>query len=92
MSDGSCIAGLIGAGPYDVHSYHHQGVDRLADALVVTARTDDGLVQAAEAADGAYLVAVQWHPEENGDDRRLFAGLVEAARAYATDRTRGESA
>jgi len=24
---------------------------------------------------------VQWHPEEHEKDRRLFAGLVEAARA-----------
>ena len=77
------LAGLIGAGPYTVHSYHHQGVDRLGDGLVATARTDDGLVQAFEAPGDDYLVAVQWHPEENSADRRLFLGLVAAADAYA---------
>ncbi len=80
---GSKLAGLIGAGPYGVHSYHHQGVDRLGDGLVVTARTDDGLVQAFELPGDDYLVAVQWHPEENSADRRLFLGLVAAADAYA---------
>ncbi|MFS0866222.1 gamma-glutamyl-gamma-aminobutyrate hydrolase family protein [Microbacterium sp. 179-B 1A2 NHS] len=80
------LAGLVGAGTYGVHSYHHQGVDRLGDGLVVTARTDDDLVQAFELAGDDYLVAVQWHPEENAGDRRLFLGLVAAAAAYAASR------
>ncbi|WP_405372155.1 MULTISPECIES: gamma-glutamyl-gamma-aminobutyrate hydrolase family protein [unclassified Microbacterium] len=80
---GTTLSGLIGAGDYGVHSYHHQGIDRLGDGLVVTARTDDGLVQAVESPGDDYLVAVQWHPEENSADRRLFLGLVAAADAYA---------
>lgn len=80
--DGTRLARMLGAGPFAVHSYHHQGVDRVADGVVVTARTDDGLVQAFEAPGEDYLVAVQWHPEENADDRRLFLGLVAAASAY----------
>jgi putative glutamine amidotransferase len=76
----------VGAGELAVHSYHHQGVDRVGDGLVVTARTDDGLVQAFETPDASYLVAVQWHPEENSADRRLFAGLVAAASAFAESR------
>lgn len=80
------LAGLLGAGPFGIHSYHHQGVDRVGDGLVVTARTDDGLVQAFEAPGDDYLVAVQWHPEENSADRRLFLGLVAAADAYAASR------
>ena len=85
------LAGLLGAGPFGIHSYHHQGVDRVGDGLVVTARTDDGLVQAFEAPGDDYLVAVQWHPEENSADRRLFLGLVAAADAYAASH-RGVSA
>ena len=87
VQDGSRLAGLLGAGAFDVHSYHHQGVDRLADGVLVTARTDDGLVQAFELPGDDYLVAVQWHPEENAADRRLFLGLVAAAAAFADRRT-----
>ncbi|WP_225221563.1 gamma-glutamyl-gamma-aminobutyrate hydrolase family protein [Microbacterium gallinarum] len=82
VDDGSRLAGLVGAGTLDVHSYHHQGVDQVGAGLMVTARTDDGLVQAFESDDDQYLVGVQWHPEENLEDRRLFAGLVAEASAY----------
>jgi len=62
-------------------SYHHQAIDRLADGLVVTARSDDGIVQAVELPTVPFGVAVQWHPEQD-EDIRLFAGLVDAARSY----------
>ncbi len=86
VDGGSRLAGMVGAGALDVHSYHHQGIDRLGDGLVVSARTDDGLVQAFEAEGDQYLVGVQWHPEENIEDRRLFAGLVGEASAYRSSR------
>jgi putative glutamine amidotransferase len=64
-----------------VKSYHHQAIDELGDGLVVTARSDDGIVQAVELAGADFGVAVQWHPEEDAEtDARLFAGLVDAAR------------
>ncbi len=77
----SHIAGLIG-GAVIAKSYHHQSIDRVADGLIVTARTDDGTIQAVELPDLAFGVAVQWHPEQDFDDIRLFEGLVEAARGY----------
>lgn len=65
-----------------VQSYHHQALDRVADGLAVTARGDDGVVQAVELDAVPYGVAVQWHPEEDAHDRRLFASLVDAARVH----------
>ena len=50
---------------------------------MVTAQTDDGLAQAFESTGDGYLVGVQWHPEENAEDRRLFAGLVAEASEYS---------
>ena len=82
----TALAALIGEGDFDVHSYHHQGVDRLGEGLVVVARDDSGLVQAFESTEDGYLVGVQWHPEENLEDRRLFAGLVDEAAVYAASR------
>jgi len=81
--DGSKLAGLIG-GAVVGKSYHHQAIDRLGDGLVVTARSDDGTIQAVELPSVPFGVAVQWHPEQDADDIRLFEGLVEAARTYHT--------
>ncbi|WBU37836.1 gamma-glutamyl-gamma-aminobutyrate hydrolase family protein [Homoserinibacter sp. YIM 151385] len=66
-----------------VQSYHHQAVDQVGDGLLVTARSDDGTIQAIELDGARYGVAVQWHPEEAPEDIRLFSGLVDAAREWA---------
>jgi len=67
-----------------VHCYHHQAVDVIAPDLRVTARAGDGTVEAAEVAGHDFALGVQWHPEENPDDLRLFTALVEAARGRTT--------
>ena len=73
---------LDDAAALSVHSYHHQAIDELGDGLAVSARSDDGTIQAVEVEGAPFGVAVQWHPEENPDDLRLFAGLVDAAKDY----------
>jgi putative glutamine amidotransferase len=83
---GSRLAALIGDSAM-VQCYHHQGIDRLGEGLMVSARDTDGVVEAVEMAGDDFVVAVQWHPEETLDDLRLFAGLVEAARTFDTART-----
>jgi anthranilate synthase component 2/putative glutamine amidotransferase len=60
---------------------HHQAIDRLGTGLVVTARADDGVIEAVEREGDTFVLGVQWHPEEAGDGRP-FAALVEAARAH----------
>ena len=55
--------------------------------LVVTARADDGVIEAVELPGARFVLAVQWHPEE-GMDQRPFDALVQAAREY-TERTVG---
>lgn len=86
VEPGSAVAGLIGE--HAVGSmYHHQAIDAVGEGLVVTARSDDGVIEAVELPSVPFGVAVQWHPEEDAEDRRLFAGLVEAARESAARRT-----
>jgi len=88
VEPGTRLAGLLdGDAGLTVQSYHHQAVDEVGAGLVVTARSDDGTVQAVELPEVPFGVAVQWHPEEDAaEDARLFAGLVAAARAYREGR------
>ena len=67
-----------------VHCYHHQAVDVVAPDLRVTARAGDGTIEAAEVAGHDFALGVQWHPEENPDDPRLFTALVAAATRRTT--------
>ena len=83
VEDGSKLAHLVGGGLLG-KSYHHQAIDGVGEGLVVSARSDDGVIQALELPDHPYGIAVQWHPEQDAaEDARLFEGLVDAARTYA---------
>lgn len=65
-------------------SFHHQAVDRLGRDLVVTGRSDDGVVEALEWTGPEWIVAVQWHPEDTAEfdpqQQALFDALVASAR------------
>ncbi len=86
IEPGSRLEQLYGTTRRFVNSYHHQAVDQVAPALRVTARADDGVVEALEH-DGAWdCLGVQWHPEKTLDDTDdvLFAAFVDGvARAAA---------
>lgn len=66
--------------------YHHQGLDQLGSGLRVTARASDGTIEAVETTDEGWALGVQFHPEHNQSDLRLFTAFVDAARSYRADR------
>lgn len=83
VAPGSRLAQIVGAGVHTVRSSHHQAVDQPGDGLVVTARAADGVVEAVELP-GAWVIGVQWHPEDAGaDPAMLRALLADFARAAA---------
>jgi anthranilate synthase component 2/putative glutamine amidotransferase len=81
LKPGTRTAALIGP-RVRVSCHHHQAIARLAPGLRVTGHAEDGTVEAVEVLGQAFAVGVQWHPEEDSEDTRLFAGLVDAARQY----------
>lgn len=87
---GSVLAGLLGP-EVTVSCYHHQAVDKVAPGLVVTGTADDGTVEAVELPGPRFVLAVQWHPEQDGADLRLFQALVTAARENETADNQGAS-
>ncbi len=72
------------SGSCRVNSLHHQAIKRLGRGLKVTAHSEDGVVEAVEAADDyPFLMAVQWHPEEMADrpeQRKIFEQFLKKCR------------
>ncbi len=60
--------------------HHHQALDRIGAGLAVTARAPDGTVEAVELPDRRFVLGVQWHPEEDPSDKRIFEAFVESCR------------
>jgi putative glutamine amidotransferase len=89
VRDGSYIAEVMGRDVVKVNSYHHQGVKDLAEGLVVTGRSADGVVEAVEAKDLSerWLLGVQWHAEAmrgaGPQQESLFEAHVSAAERHA---------
>lgn len=78
----SRLAAIFGGPSIDVNSLHHQAVREVAPGFRVVARAPDGVVEAIESTNGAFVVGVQFHPEDLVDDPRmlrLFEAFVGAA-------------
>lgn len=90
IAPGSRLTDVYGGTRGRVNSMHHQGIERLGAALLVTARSDDGLIEAIEAEGAGFGVGVQWHPEmlidTDAATRRLFQSFIDAALAYGEAR------
>jgi putative glutamine amidotransferase len=82
---GSRLAAALGVATFEVDCFHHQAIDTLGDGLEVSARADDGTIEAIEDPDAEFVVGVQWHPEE-GSDLRLFEALIDAAERWRSER------
>ena len=68
VTDGSVIERIAKATVMSdrvrVNSHHHQSVKKPGRGLTVTARSDDGIVEAIEdMSDERFMLGVEWHPE-----------------------------
>jgi putative glutamine amidotransferase len=72
------LAAILGTEPEGL-CHHHQAIARLGRGLRAVAYAPDGTIEAVEADGKQFAIGVQWHPEDNPSDDRLFKALVEAA-------------
>lgn len=80
----SKLAKILGSTAMRANSFHHQAVDTPGKNLVASAWSDDGIVEAIESSDKAFVIGVQSHPEALVDTvepswRALFTSFVAAA-------------
>ena len=68
---------------FEVNSFHHQALKRVAERLTVFAvREQDGVIEGAYDKNAKFTVGVQWHPERMSDSdenaKIIFRAFVEA--------------
>lgn len=83
VKEKSLLSDLIGDN-VKVNSIHHQSVKDVGENLKISARAEDGTIEAIENCDLSIL-GVQWHPElllKGGKDEmlKLFEAFVEKAK------------
>ena len=78
IAPGSWLGGILGEKAV-VNSFHHQAVERVAPGFTVTARTEDGVIEAMEDAKRR-CYGVQFHPEmmagTNEKAQEIFCAFV----------------
>ena len=64
-----------------VNSAHHQAIDRPGKELIVSAHSDDGIIEAIEHSQHDWCIGVQWHPEFliTPDDNLLMKDFIRAS-------------
>ena len=83
IEPGSLLHSIAGGRQWRVNSRHHQAVKRLGRALRVSAvDPEDGTIEALERPDKRFVLAVQWHPENqalvDAGQLRVFQRFGEA--------------
>lgn len=76
----SALYQLTGEKEGEINSNHHQSVDKVGRGLVVSALSEEGVVEALERQKpGPYLSLVQWHPERMNDQESPFVKNIRRA-------------
>ncbi len=71
----SLIHSITGILSGEINSYHHQAALTVADDLMISGRSTDGVVESLEWKDKtnkSFLLLVQWHPERMNDKENPF--------------------
>lgn len=78
VKEGSKLYDILGEREIKINSFHHQGINKIGQDLIVTATGEDGVVEAIEHTGIRLIMGLQWHPEMMKDKNNSFIKLFEA--------------
>ncbi len=83
----SRLSEIVGTNHDVVNSSHHQSIDLIANGFIITARSEDGVIEAIEKPSKRFVIGVQYHPERMRKNkeflehrRKLFEAFIKAAK------------
>ena len=78
----SLLYKIIGQEEIEVTSSHHQAVKSVGEGMIISATAPDGVIEAVEMKDYAFMLGVEWHPEYETSifDQKIIKYFIEAAR------------
>ena len=82
IEKGSLLYRIVEKEVLEVNTSHHQAVRDPGKGFMVTARSEDGIIECIENPEKNFALGVQWHPEiihERPDHLALFRALVQAS-------------
>lgn len=77
VDPGSILYRFLGDRP-SVSSWHHQALESVPEGFRVSARTDDGVIEAMESNDHRVL-GLQWHPERDSTGPAVMEAMITMA-------------
>lgn len=81
IQPGTLLANIAGTDTWQVNSRHHQAVRKVASNLRVSAfDPEDRTIEALEHPERRFVLAVQWHPE---DQARVDRGQLKLFQSFA---------
>jgi putative glutamine amidotransferase len=66
IDDTSKLTGFLKTTRLETNTHHHQAIKSLGEGLLVSARSEDGIIEAIESADDRFVIGIQSHPESLG--------------------------
>ncbi|AXA35317.1 Glutamine amidotransferase, class I [Candidatus Sumerlaea chitinivorans] len=85
VEPGTVLEDIVGTTTLETNSSHHQAIETPGKGMRISARAEDGIIEACELEDYGFGLCVQWHPEALTDEAphlALFRRLVDEAQAY----------
>jgi len=90
VKEGSLLNEIVSEQSGIINSSHHQGIDRVGEGLVISARAEDGIIEGLEwenKESKPFLLAVQWHPERMSDmsspfTKKILEHFIEETNIY----------
>jgi putative glutamine amidotransferase len=79
------LAGLVGASELLVNTSHREAIGEVSQSVLISARSDDGVIEAIEIPGKHFAIGLQWHQERYAGSGHpgngVFRGFIEACGA-----------